>query len=318
MKNKLTREKKELIFGIVGIIALIIVIGLALFNKKNTDEKKTKTSTENISSSNQKKDSETESIQETTIVTVNNQSQQETTVNNEETTTATQKIDVLPNHSEHSATLEDIQNTETKVVFLTFDDGPSNLTPQYLDVLKEYGVNATFFVTYQPDLSDIYKRSVSEGNKLQVHTATHDYNKIYSSVDNYIADFNQVYDFIKTTTGEEPDCYRFPGGSNNSYGKGITKEIAAALNQKGYSFFDWNVSVGDGNANATHDSIIQKVENEAANKTKIVMLAHDSGSKTETLSALPELIQYFIDNNYKFGVIDKNVNANIAQFIKWN
>lgn len=318
MKNKLSRDKIELIIGIIGVIALIGVVFLCLINKgdKKNSNKKEISNTESTTVNNINKDKN----ETTQAVQAGNQKVEESTTkgNSENQTTEKNDDQSNKNKSQYAASVEDIQNPDTKVVFLTFDDGPSKLTPQYLDILKNYGVNATFFVVYEPDLADIYKRSVEEGNKLQVHTATHDYNKIYSSVDNYVADFNQVFDFIKTTTGEEPDSFRFPGGSNNSYGKGITIQIASVMNEKGFTFYDWNVSVGDGNANATHDSIIEKVQSEAANKTKIVMLAHDSGTKTETLSALPELIQYFIDNGYKFGVIDKNVNADIAQFIKWN
>lgn len=204
-----------------------------------------------------------------------------------------------------------------KVVFLTFDDGPSNLTPQFIDTLNQYGVNATFFVTYQPQFEDTYKKIIESGNTIQIHTATHDYNSIYSSVSAYVNDFTKAYDYVCSITGTKPDYFRFPGGSTNSYGKSIVKSIARTMSDKGFQFVDWNVSVGDGSAAATKDSIIAKITAESEGKNHIVMLAHDSETKTETLAALPDIIQYYKNNGYEFRTIGNNVDMEFAQFIDW-
>ncbi|MDE7433097.1 MAG: polysaccharide deacetylase family protein, partial [Lachnospiraceae bacterium] len=148
---------------------------------------------------------------------------------------------------------------EEKVVFLTFDDGPSDLTPKFLEVLNSYGVNATFFVTYQPQFEEIYRQIIENGNSIQIHTATHDYNSIYKSVDAYLSDFNQAYDYVCSIIDKKPVCYRFPGGSTNSYGKAIVRDIARTMDDRGFQFVDWNVSVGDGSAKATKESIVQKI-----------------------------------------------------------
>lgn len=204
-----------------------------------------------------------------------------------------------------------------KVVFLTFDDGPSNLTPQFIDTLNQYGVNATFFVTYQPQFEETYKRIIESGNTIQIHTATHDYNSIYSSVSAYVDDFTKAYDYVCNVTGTKPQYFRFPGGSTNSYGKSIVKSIARTMSDKGFQFVDWNVSVGDGSATATKDSIIAKITAESEGKNHIVMLAHDSETKSETLAALPEIIQYYKNNGYEFKTIGDNVDMEFAQFIEW-
>lgn len=208
-------------------------------------------------------------------------------------------------------------NEEEKAVFLTFDDGPSELTPEFLNVLNEYGVHATFFVTYQPQFESTYKQIVENGNVIQIHTATHDYNSIYKSVDAYVSDFNQAYDYVCSVINKKPVCYRFPGGSTNSYGKTIVREIARTMNDKGFQFVDWNVSVGDGSAKATRESMIQKIMAESEGKKHIVMLAHDSGTKTETLAALPQIIEYYKNNGYTFKVIDEYTDMSFAQFIDY-
>lgn len=206
-------------------------------------------------------------------------------------------------------------DNDKKVVFLTFDDGPSNLTPQFIDTLKRYNVNATFFVTYQPQFEETYRKIIEAGNTIQIHTATHDYNSIYSSVSAYVEDFTKAYDYVCSITGTKPEYFRFPGGSTNSYGKSIVKSIARTMSDKGFQFVDWNVSVGDGSASATKDSIITKITAESQGKNHIVMLAHDSETKSETLAALPEIIEYYQNNGYEFRTISNNVDMEFAQFI---
>lgn len=208
-------------------------------------------------------------------------------------------------------------NEEEKVVFLTFDDGPSELTPQFLEVLDSYGVHATFFVTYQPQFEATYKQIAENGNAIQIHTATHDYDSIYKSVDAYVADFNQAYDYVCSVIDKKPVCYRFPGGSTNSYGKAIVRDIARTMEDKGFQFVDWNVSVGDGSAKATKESMVQKIMAESEGKKHIVMLAHDSGTKSETLAALPQIIEYYKENGYTFKVIDEYTDMSFAQFIDY-
>lgn len=226
------------------------------------------------------------------------------------------KNDELESLLSQSGIKEPLKEDE-KIVFLTFDDGPSDLTPEFLKVLEENNIKATFFVTYQPEHEDIYKQIADKGNSIQIHTATHDYNAIYSSVNAYVDDFNQINDYVKKLTGKIPKYFRFPGGSTNSYGKSIVREIARTMKDRGLDFVDWNVSVGDGSASATRDSIIQKITAESEGKNHIVMLAHDSGTKTETLAALPQIIEYYRNNGYDFRTIDGNIDMSFAQFIDY-
>ena len=69
-----------------------------------------------------------------------------------------------------------------KVVYLTFDDGPSANTEKVLDILKKENVKATFFVTgNNPKYNHLMKRAKEEGHAIGLHTYTHDYSKVYSS-----------------------------------------------------------------------------------------------------------------------------------------
>ncbi|MEE3309676.1 polysaccharide deacetylase family protein, partial [Sharpea azabuensis] len=110
-----------------------------------------------------------------------------------------------------------MQDDGKKVVYLTFDDGPSPKTAQVLDILKNNGVHATFFVTgIDQKSASLMKRAVDEGNAIGAHTYTHDYKYVYSSEKNYFDDLNKILNHIKEVTGKETKIIRFPGGSSNT------------------------------------------------------------------------------------------------------
>ena len=87
---------------------------------------------------------------------------------------------------------------EQKVVYITFDDGPSDRTDEILEILDKYNVKATFFV--MPRKTDLcYKRLqaiVDAGHTIGIHTYSHDYKAIYASVEAYLDDFNKAYETV--------------------------------------------------------------------------------------------------------------------------
>ena len=97
-----------------------------------------------------------------------------------------------------------------KTVYLTFDDGPCALTGPILDILAEYEVKATFFVTAQSTgyLNDI-GRAYREGHAIGVHTLTHNF-AIYSSTADYFNDLSAMEEIVKEQTGSYTDIIRFP------------------------------------------------------------------------------------------------------------
>lgn len=125
-------------------------------------------------------------------------------------TTVKRKIEVIKKiGSEHQS--------DEKVVYLTFDDGPSENTQKIMDILARYNVKATFFVTgrnqkYNYLIKDAYKA----GHTIALHTYSHDYQTVYSSVDNYFDDLNKVGQMVKKEIGFVPHYIRFPGGSSNT------------------------------------------------------------------------------------------------------
>ena len=72
------------------------------------------------------------------------------------------------------------KNNGEKIVYLTFDDGPSKNTQRVLDILDQYGAKATFFVVgHDPDHYDMIKKAYDDGNTIGLHSFTHDYAQVY-------------------------------------------------------------------------------------------------------------------------------------------
>ena len=89
-----------------------------------------------------------------------------------------------------------------KIVYLTFDDGPSKNTELILNILKENDVHATFFIIspyIEPHIKFV-QRAYEEGNAIGNHTADHEFEHIYTSEDAFFKSFNNPQEFIKYTT----------------------------------------------------------------------------------------------------------------------
>ena len=181
-----------------------------------------------------------------------------------------------------------------KNCYLTFDDGPdATCTTMILDILKEYNVKATFFVIYKntAEAKALYKRIVDEGHTIAVHTASHNYSKIYASVDAYLNDFEKISNHIENITGVKPEIFRFPGGSLNTYNAAIYQEIIAEMIRRGYTYYDWNISSGDASSSYVRsDTITDNVLNTGRNINHKIVLMHDGTGHRTTAEALPAII----------------------------
>ena len=201
-----------------------------------------------------------------------------------------------------------------KTIYLTFDDGPSYLTESILDILKEENVPATFFVTSNQiyKYSDVIKRMYEENHTVALHTATHDYSYIYSSLDNYFNDLNKIRTDVFNIIGIKPRIIRLPGGSSNSiskkYSKGIMTNIINKLNENDFYYFDWNIDSMDASGNISKESIYENVVNKIHSGTNIILM-HDSSTKQTTKEALQDIIKYAKKNGYTFSRITKNTST---------
>ncbi len=210
---------------------------------------------------------------------------------------------------ENAAFPEDEEHT----IYLTFDDGPSDdVTVSILDTLKENDIKATFFILdYDEDKLPILQRMIDEGHTIGIHGYSHEYNEIYTSVDDFMNSIDTLAEKLKKDTGYEAFCMRFPGGSSNTvsrnYCQGIMSDLVQVVTDQGWMYFDWNVSSGDASGNnVATDKLIANVENELEPEQENVILMHDTSAKQTSAEALPTIIQYGKDNGYTFKPITKD------------
>lgn len=193
-----------------------------------------------------------------------------------------------------------------KVAYLTFDDGPSsNVTPKILNILDNYDIKATFFVIGQMAEAnkDVLIREKAEGETIGNHTFTHNYKYIYGSPKNLIDDFNKCSETIKDILGKDYDIKyaRFPGGS---FGKKL-ETYRDATEKAGYSFIDWNCIDGDGEGNNISPKILlEKIKQTSIRKKTLVVLLHDASTKSTTVQALPNIIEYLKSQGYIFKTLN--------------
>lgn len=200
-----------------------------------------------------------------------------------------------------------------KTIYLTFDDGPSQRTPEVLKILRDNGVKATFFFVNGKKHNHYMKDVVAEGHAIALHSYTHDYKTIYTTDEAFFNDLQQISDLVYNETGIRTKLMRFPGGGSNTISRKYNQKekIMTRLTQKvgemGYTYFDWNISSGD--ASYPSPSPAQIVENckRLPKSDSVIVLMHDAGDKKNTVAALPEVIAYYKSLGYSFATLNKDV-----------
>ncbi|GAA0466840.1 polysaccharide deacetylase family protein [Alkalibacillus silvisoli] len=216
------------------------------------------------------------------------------------------KIDELTKQLEEAK--QSASRSGSKQVFLTFDDGPSKVTPKILDILKEHNIPATFFAIGQSveEYPHYTRRAQEEGHKVLPHSHSHDYS-IYSDLDSFYDDFYQAKNQIEEVLDQEiPPYFRFPGGATNQVstdygGDQIMAKITEDVKERGYYYFDWNVSSNDANHEEVDAlDIYNNVVATTGEQDFAVVLFHDSPTSHSTAEALPRIIDYYESEGYEF------------------
>ncbi|MEO1814166.1 MAG: polysaccharide deacetylase family protein [Acetobacterium sp.] len=185
-----------------------------------------------------------------------------------------------------------------KVVFLTFDDGPSENTGELLDMLNEYNAKGTFFTTLHDNdnAKAMYRRIVDEGHTLANHTCSHDYS-LYNNPEAFFADVNELDQFQKTVTGqtETSHVFRFPGGSTNS-----NEACVQGMVSRGWNYSDWNVSSGDGCSDPPSSDVIAQMIIEGCREHDVSVVLSHAELKDSSREAMPIVIETLQQEGYTF------------------
>ncbi|MBR5340865.1 MAG: polysaccharide deacetylase family protein [Erysipelotrichaceae bacterium] len=214
---------------------------------------------------------------------------------------------------EYFSKLKELENkvlsgeSSVKIAYLTFDDGPYDNSEKFLDVLEEYDIPATFFVLMKcaetgyveedEAYDHVYRRIIESGHTLGNHTRTHKFGDdgVYSSLERFMYEITSHREFIYERYGYTTDIMRFPGGSFTS---SLAPQIIKELQKLHYAYVDWNVSSGDGGKVRSPEEFRDIVLTTTNGRKFIVVLMHDYS--TNTLLALPEIIEGLADQGYSF------------------
>lgn len=192
---------------------------------------------------------------------------------------------------------------EKKIIYLTFDDGPSNdVTNKVLDILKENNVKATFFLIGNQidDCKDVILRIHSEGHSMGLHTYTHKFKRIYSNKNAFIKEMLKCNDKIIEVTGVSSNIIRFPGGSQ----KHLTTSFVEKLHSYNFKIYDWNMETVDGlRPKASPDRLYREATKGSEELSNIILLLHCDYTHKNTCRALPRIIKYYKAKGYEFKAI---------------
>ena len=214
-------------------------------------------------------------------------------------------------------TIKPTDDTTTKKVYLTFDDGPGSQTGKILDILKKNHVKATFFVVGKEDEESkaLYQRIVDEGHTLGMHSYSNKYSQIYQSDEAFEEDFERLRDELHQVTGVNSIYYRFPGGSSNQISNVPMSDFIHYLNEQGVIYYDWNVSAGDAASNAySSEEIVANVMDDVVKYKTSVVLLHDASDKSATVEALAPLIEALNEMGAEILPIDEDTS--VIQYVK--
>lgn len=216
--------------------------------------------------------------------------------------------------AEVQAWMKDSASAPGKLVFFTFDDGPNDVTtPKVLDILKDKGVPATFFIlgSQVSQAPEVLKRQVAEGHKIALHSMTHDYKKLYpgrsANPERVAQEFDGTMQAVRDVLGEDftTTAWRYPGGHMS------WKNMDAAdavLDERGATWLDWNALNGDAEPKSRRPTaasgMLSMATEPISNGYKVVvLLAHDSLGKDLTVESLPQIIDAYEAAGYTFGTL---------------
>ncbi len=188
-----------------------------------------------------------------------------------------------------------------KIIYLTFDDGPSSeYTGKLLDVLKKYKIHASFFCVaeFAKENENIIKRMDKEGHLIGLHSLKHD-NAYLMDVFKTNKDFRKSIE-IMNKLGKDITYYRPPWGDLN---------LASLFNVKKYNLklVLWNVMAEDWEGDTTAFDIEVKLLRRIQGGDIICL--HDGRGENEapsrTIEALDKVIPILLGKGFKFETVDK-------------
>ncbi|MGT2906650.1 polysaccharide deacetylase family protein [Streptococcus dentiloxodontae] len=305
-------KKHRQLFNLIFILtdfSLLIVLGFFIWNNGQSKKQESQQTASSAISKSQKETKQSSSDSQETVDTSLLQSGSNHNI----------AADAYAhNAAEIRSYIDGSTPTNQKLVFLTFDDGiDSNVTPTILDTLKNYGVPATFFevgYTLTSSHQELIQRQIAEGHAIAIHSMTHNFSLLYPgrvpNTATIISEINQTQAALQNLLGSDfhTNVVRYPGGHMSWSG---LEEADAQLAAQGMQWIDWNMLVGDAEPAAvrptnseTMMTYLQNSMRKFPDSPVKVVLMHDITGKELTAQTLPQIIEYFQNQGYSFGVLE--------------
>lgn len=197
------------------------------------------------------------------------------------------------------------ETPEQPTVYLTFDDGPSKLTSQVLDILDKENVKATFFALGEQAQAHpaLVKRIVQDGHTLGNHSYNHVYKELYSDFQTFWDQIQRSEDLFASLADTRPQLVRAPGGTYTNF----DAYYYYLLDQAGYSVVDWNVDSGDSKRLRVPANEIWQTIKGSPLEHEINILFHDGSGHESTVEVLPQVISYYKKLGYAFAPLTTKV-----------
>lgn len=199
------------------------------------------------------------------------------------------------------------------LVALTFDDGPDpDWTPKILDELKKENVPATFFVvgSYGQENPGLIKRIVNEGHDIGNHSFTHpNLGEIPKGVTT--VEINATQRLIQSLTGRSTTLFRAPYFGDAEPTTADEVEPIVEAKRLGYITIGLHIDPDDWQTPGTNE-IVQRTVDGITNQTtdedvrgQVVLLHDGGGDRSQTLAALPKIIETLRAKGYKFVTVSQ-------------
>lgn len=191
------------------------------------------------------------------------------------------------------------KRTRIKETALTFDDGPTEFTPKFLDLLKEHEVKATFFCIGRQieKYPEIFQRIIAEGHTIGNHTFSHSNSTGFLSTFKMTEEIEKCDEVMMKVGNIKTDLYRPPFGVTNP-------NIAKAIRKTGKKSIGWNVRSLDTIID-NEKKIYQRVT-KGLKKGSIILL-HDTSEKTYRV--LADLLLFLKDKKYSTFTVDTLIKS---------